>query len=112
MLTREQEMETREKLHELLDLALDVNGFEDRRTEVTGCMPTVFFSFSGHVNQLEIEISPEGWKDEERPREIFRTYLDAPVPDSFVESIKKCARVALWEGKEKADAVDAGHDED
>lgn len=37
--------------------------------------PTVFVDFYGHVAQLDVEISPDGWSEEEGRKEKFSFYL-------------------------------------
>ena len=39
----------RKKIHEILDIVLDINTTQERLREVTGIKPTAFFEFSGHV---------------------------------------------------------------
>lgn len=50
-----------EKVHQIFDLCLKINGFEKRKREETGKLPTVFFDFSGHTAEIEVEIFLEGW---------------------------------------------------
>ncbi len=54
--------EKRAKLHEILDLVLDVNGFEERCAETTGNAPTVFMEFSGHICAVDVNICSDGWR--------------------------------------------------
>lgn len=49
------------RLHELLDLCLDVNGLEERCRDRTGNKPTVFFRLSGHISTVTIEAYENGW---------------------------------------------------
>lgn len=37
--------------------------------------PTVFVDFYGHVAELDVEISPDGWSEEEGRKEKFSFYL-------------------------------------
>lgn len=55
------EKEKREKLHQILDLVLDVNGFEQRQVEYTGDKPTVFFDFHGHICGLCLQVCEKGY---------------------------------------------------
>lgn len=50
------------KFVELFDLALQANGLENRTKEKTGDLPTVFFSFSGHVSWITVQVYPDGWE--------------------------------------------------
>lgn len=69
--------EKREKLHQLLDLVLDINGFESRKQSLTGNKPTAFFQFSGHTAGAAIQIYQNGWSAETLNEYIYEhTYLD------------------------------------
>ncbi len=51
----------RKALHKLFDLALDINGLEDRKKGLTGNLPTAFFYYAGHVSMAEINVYRYGW---------------------------------------------------
>lgn len=53
--------EKRMLLHEILDLVIDINGFEERKREVSGDKPTAFFDFSGHTASTSVRICDHGW---------------------------------------------------
>ena len=55
------EKRRRDKIHELLDLALDINSTMPRQRQKTGNQPTAFFKFSGHVGTVELRIFRKGW---------------------------------------------------
>ena len=55
------EKRRRDKIHELLDLTLDINSAMPRRQEITGNQPTAFFEFSGHIGTVELKVFREGW---------------------------------------------------
>lgn len=57
---------TREQLHEMLDLILDINGAEARTREKTGNKPTAFMTFSGHTYTLDVEIHKNGWTRDDK----------------------------------------------
>lgn len=44
-LEKKMEKRKREQIHRLLDLALDINGLEPRKQDITGSLPTAFFLF-------------------------------------------------------------------
>lgn len=50
----------RAKVHQILDLVMDINGLEARNPDANSG-PTVFFHFEGHVGCVEIEIYNNGW---------------------------------------------------
>lgn len=51
----------RKMLHDILDLVIDINGFEKRDREFTGDKPTVMFNFTGHVCWAELKVYEHGW---------------------------------------------------
>ena len=55
------EKRRRDKIHELLDLTLDINSTMPRRQEETGNKPTAFFDFSGHIGTVELKVFRKGW---------------------------------------------------
>ena len=63
----------REQFHRVLDLVLDINGFEARKQNETGCKPTVFFEYSGHIAEVKVDVHSRGWKPDDTPdfRESF-----------------------------------------
>lgn len=70
-------IEKREKLHQILDLVLDVNGFEQRDVEITGDKPTVFFSFSGHVCAINLRGYKKGYDSSDIEYDFYKDiYLD------------------------------------
>lgn len=50
------EKRRRDKIHELLDLTLDINSTMPREQEKTGNKPTAFFNFSGHCGILTVQV--------------------------------------------------------
>ena len=51
----------RSKIHDVLDLVLDVNGLEERTREKTGNKPTAFFEYAGHINTVTTALYLNGW---------------------------------------------------
>lgn len=109
-MTAEEKAKLREQLHTLLDIVLDGNDFEERNTRMTGSKPTAFFHLSGHVNELQIVLHPNGWdhgpKWRERREWLFP--LNREITTAKIDEIWN----AMKEANEKAGAVDAGHNED
>lgn len=140
--------EIRAQVHRIVDIVLDGNGFESRRREETGSLPTLFMNYSGHVNTIYVDLHSDGWEAyQERDRQ-WEFRLDRPITIEEIESMADAIRVAYEaktetellrrdilrqegklkdekdklallkktlkrkERKEKADAVDAGHNED
>ncbi len=88
------ETDNRERLHEILDIVLDCNGTGKRIAGKTGTMPTAFFSFSGHVAMLTVDIYPDGYETNWFNK-TFRMYTDRPIEQSIVNDIRECAEDAL-----------------
>ena len=51
----------RKKVHEILEMVLEINGTHRRRRELTGDKPTAFFCFSGHTAGIAVSVSESGW---------------------------------------------------
>lgn len=60
----------RKKVHEILEMVLEINTTYPRQREYTGTLPTAFFEFSGHVSRVYVQVIRDGWND--------RGYLDDP----------------------------------
>lgn len=66
----------RKKIHEILDIVLDINTTHERKRSLTGTKPTAFFSFSGHTSGIEILIYECGWGDRYECGERIEGYVD------------------------------------
>lgn len=73
---KKMEKRRRDKIHELLDLTLDINSTMPREQAITGNQPTVFFWFHGHTGDLEIQIYKVGWSFREESKEEVEAYTD------------------------------------
>lgn len=51
----------RKKIHEILELVLEINTTEDRVREHTGSKPTAFFEFYGNAGLIDERVIPNGW---------------------------------------------------
>ena len=51
----------RKKIHEALEMVLEINTTHPRDQKATGNKPTAFFEFSGHVAGVDIVVDPDGW---------------------------------------------------
>lgn len=79
---RKADLSRRRDLHKLFDLVLDINGIDCRKREITGNLPTAFFSFSGHTGSAEIQIHDQGWYSYAEPDHeynVWRLNSAAPV---------------------------------
>lgn len=104
-MTKEQELENRKKLHEILDIVLDTNSLYSRKRAETGTLPTVFMNFSGHVSQINIDVHPDGWGPDSTGldpnfKESFLVYVDEPIKDSFISSLRDYCQHSLNDKRE------------
>ena len=51
----------RKKVHEALEMVLEINTIQKRDQGITGRKPTAFFSFSGHVANVDVCVYQNGW---------------------------------------------------
>ena len=51
----------RKKVHEILEMVLEINGTHRRGRELTDDKPTAFFCFSGHTAGIDVSVSESGW---------------------------------------------------
>lgn len=63
-----------ERIHQIFDLCLKINSLEERTQKHTGELPTVCFSFSGHVASTEVYLYPNGYSPSEGYL-FYRFYL-------------------------------------
>lgn len=77
-LKKKAEKRKRERIHKLLDVVLDINGFEKRQQEKTGNLPTAFFEFSGHVYWVEVSAYKQGYRDYEHADISIITHANSP----------------------------------
>lgn len=46
----------RKKVHEILEMVLEINGTHSRQRALTGNKPTAFFHFSGHTAGVAVSV--------------------------------------------------------
>ena len=77
--TDQEKIEPIKLAQEIFALCMKIQEGEDGKVEHRKkgrCLgPTVFVDFYGHVAQLDVEISPDGWSEEEGRKEKFSFYL-------------------------------------
>ena len=67
----------KEIIKTLVDLCMEINGLSPRTAEEPGGLPTVFYSFSGHVGMFCIEVFLGGWKKEKLAADMkWELYTD------------------------------------
>ena len=94
------EEKLRNQLHEILDIVIQTNGFNQRRRTKTGTLPTVFFNYSGHVNSLSIDLHADGWATSQSPTKSWDLSFDEPIPDNVIATIRREMDAALSDKKE------------
>lgn len=66
----------RKKVHEVLEMVLEINGTHPRRRELTDDKPTAFFSFSGHTASIDVSVNENGWASYVRTAPGMYAYMD------------------------------------
>lgn len=77
----------RKKVHEILEMVLEVNTTYPRDREFTGTLPTVFFKFSGHISEVYVQVCRDGWDDKD-VHCGFTDWLEARVELNKMEELK------------------------
>ena len=88
----------RARLHEILDIVLDCNGFGKRKCEATGDLPTCFIWFCGHTATFEVQLHENGWEPG-APCDSFEFDLEGIVSRAKIEALRYACAAAL-EGKD------------
>ena len=85
------DIEKREKLHQILDLVIDINGFEDRKVELTGDKPTAFIYFSGHTSNFEVNVHTHGYENFKMPDVRMDSFIDKdnPMLDEIIRTLEE-----------------------
>lgn len=92
----------RRMLHELLDIAINTNGFEARKREETGNLPTVFFFICGHTADVTFSINKDGWVAGEEADYRTNIYFDEEISKEKVEEVRAECMSALADKDENA----------
>ena len=99
VMSEEEKVRNRELMHEILDIVLDTNGFEDRSRGRTGTLPTVSTRFFGHVSALEISLYEDGWTPGAEWKD-FKFETERPIDEAAVENFRTACRMALTDKTE------------
>lgn len=76
----------RKKVHEILEMVLEINSTHSRKRELTGDKPTAFFAFSGHTAGIDVSVNVTGWVPGVGKSSSMYAYMDA---DAFpIEDVK------------------------
>ena len=85
------ESKIRAKMHEILDLVLDINGMLPRSKKDSGDAPTAFFWFSGHTASIDVDIHEKGWypyAESDYKSDILLRNLEEGGADNLIEHLK------------------------
>lgn len=84
----------RKKLHEILDLVLDLN--EQEKTHV-------FFDFAGHVEGLTVRVYKEGWRYDNEPDLYETIYVDTASSQEVEKLIEEVTNFKEGKTDERKD---------
>ena len=77
----------RKKIHDVLDMVLEINTTYPRQRKYTGTMPTAFFDFSGHVSKVYVNIDKDGWDKNGNLYDQDRVSMDAHTEFDEMEDL-------------------------
>ena len=78
----------KKQVHEIIELVMEGNGLEARLREETGTKPTFFFTYSGHVNSMTVEIYKTGWDGDADRDSMWQFKLDDEIPEVRMEALR------------------------
>lgn len=78
----------RKKVHEILEMALEINGTLPRQRELTGNKPTAFFNFSGHTAGVTVNVYNDGWDSGHLSDHAIGSYIDVHIKGAELADLK------------------------
>lgn len=78
----------RKKVHEILEMVLEINGTHSRKRALTGNKPTAFFSFSGHTAGVDVSVYNDGWDSWNLSDHAMRSYIDMHINGAELADLK------------------------
>ena len=66
----------RKKVHEILEMVLEINGTNSRTRELSGGKPTAFFYFYGNTTEVYVEVHRDGWCAGNKSDYKMNAYID------------------------------------
>lgn len=78
----------RKKVHEILEMVLEINGTHPRSFDRTGDKTTASFTFSGVVASVEADIYRDGWDFGKKMDFFAEAYMDTSFEGLRIEDIK------------------------
>ena len=79
----------RKKVHEILEMVLEINGTYPRQREYSGSLPTAFFEFSGHVSRVYVQVIRDGWNDRGNLYDPDSDWMDVRTELDEMEELKE-----------------------
>ena len=79
----------RKKVHEILEMALEINGTHSRAREETGDRPTAFFEFSGHIAQVNVRVHNNGWESGRAADSWLEAYIGRDIGGIGLTGLKE-----------------------
>ena len=76
----------RKKIHDVLEMVLEINGTHPRTRALTGNKPTVFLEFSGHTASTHVYVNKNGWAPYE-PSDFWKYSRNENI-DAFKRGLK------------------------
>ena len=87
-LEKKAEKMRRKKVHEILEMVLEINGTYPRQREYSGSLPTAFFEFSGHVSRVYVQVIRDGWNDRGNLDDPDSNWMDVRTELDEMEELK------------------------
>lgn len=87
-LEKKAEKMRRKKVHEILEMVLEINGTHPRSFDRTGDKATASFTFSGVVASVEAEIYRDGWDFGKKMDFFVYAYIDTSFEGLRIEDVK------------------------
>ena len=78
----------RKKVHEILEMVLEINGTYSRQRALTGNKPTAFFYFSGHTAGVAVNVYNDGWSSGNSSDHAMGAYIDAHIKGAELTDLK------------------------
>lgn len=76
----------RKKIHDVLEMVLEINGTHPRTRALTGNKPTAFFEFSGRTASTHAHVHKNGWSPYE-PADFWKYSRNENI-DAFKRCLK------------------------
>lgn len=78
----------RKKVHEILEMVLEINGTHSRHRGITGNKPTAFFYFTGHTAGVTVDVYNDGWDYGRSSNYRMESYIDKHIKGAELTDLK------------------------